>query len=272
LKTSFANFWKRNIGCARLAIQSQAEYRFNFLTDTVIQPVIVGIIEVTIWSAIIASTGKSTLAGFPRESYIAYALWAAFFGRIGANWMFEMRMVEEIDSGSINGILARPISFYEYYLSQFMGYKVVTSLISLCVPIVITLFIAGPTMHSRIPLACALQLIYLVLVHTISFTVASLGFFLNRVHGFTVAKNIALGMMTGELFPLDLVPEPYRHWLITLPFSNSVYVPVGYLTGRLEIGSVYNGFVSICVSLVVCGLIARAMWLAGRRHYSGTGA
>lgn len=233
---------------------------------------ILGVIEVTIWSAIISSTGGSTLGGFNRESYVAYALWAAFFGRIGANWMYEFRMIEEIDSGTVNSVLARPISFYEYYLSQFMGYKFATTAISLIVPIVITFFISGPTQLERLPLACALQIFYLFLVHTISFSIASLGFFLNRVHGFTVAKNIALSMLTGELFPLDLVPEPYRHWIIALPFSNSVYIPVGYLTGRLGIESVTSGFYSIAIGLVLTAVFARFVWLAGRRRYSGTGA
>ena len=237
-----------------------------------IQPAVVAILEVTIWSAIIASTGRAFLAGYPRESYIAYALWAAFFARIGANWMYEMRMVEEIDSGSVNSVLARPISFYEYYLSQFMGYKFATTCISLLVPFSVTMFMDGPTIHSRLPIACALQLLYLLLVYTISFCMASISFFLTRVHGFTVAKNIFLGMLTGEIFPLDLAPEPFRSWLILLPFSNSVYVPVGYLTGRLEIEHVLRGVVSILVSLAIFGLLARAMWSAGSRRYSGTGA
>lgn len=186
--------------------------------------------------------------------------------------MYEFRMVDEIDSGTVNSVLARPISFYEYYLSQFLGYKLITTLISLLVPLAITLAVSGPTIHSRLPLAVSVQMLYLVLVHTVSFSVACLGFFLNRVHGFTVAKNIALGMLTGELFPLDLVPEPYRHFVLYLPFSNSVYVPVGYLTGRLEIADVARGIVSILVSIAVVGVIGAWIWAAGRRRYSGTGA
>lgn len=236
------------------------------------QPVLVAILEVVVWSAIVSTTGTGTLGGYPRDSYVAYALWAAFFGRIGANWMYEFRMVEEIDSGTVNSVLARPISFYEYYLSQFLGYKLATTVISLLVPVVVTLFMNGPTQLSRLPLACGIQLIYLVLVHTISFTMASLGFFLNRVHGFTVAKNIALGMLTGELFPLDLVPEPIRTWILWLPFSNSVYVPVGYLTGRLGLHEVFRGFASLLISLAIMSWIAYLMWNAGRRRYSGTGA
>ncbi len=226
----------------------------------------------TIWSAIITSTGQESFGGFPRDSYITYALWAAFFGRVGANWMYEFRMIEEIESGSINSILVRPISFYEYYLSQFMGYKLATTLFSFAVPIVATLFIDSPTIHSRLPLAVAVQILYLILVHTMSFTVATLSFFLTRVHGFTVAKNIALTLLTGELFPLDLVPEPFRSWILWLPFSNSVFVPVGYLTGRLGIEDVARGILSILIGLAFFGAIAAASWRAGCRRYSGTGA
>jgi ABC-2 type transport system permease protein len=95
-----------------MAVLSQLEYRFNLFTDAVIQPLLTGVIEVTLWSAILASTATGTLAGFPRSSYLAYALWAAFFARISTNWMYEFRMMEEIDSGTVNSVLSRPISFY----------------------------------------------------------------------------------------------------------------------------------------------------------------
>jgi ABC-2 type transport system permease protein len=269
---SFVSSWKRSLACARLAVLSQLEYRFNFFTDAVIQPVLTGGIEVLMWSAIFASAGQTAIGGFPREYYLAYALWAAFFARIGSNWMYEYRMIDEIDTGTVNSVLARPISFYEYYFAQFMGYKVLTGVVSLIVPALICLWIPGPTDLSRLPLAFLLISYYLVLVHTISFMVASSGFFFNRVHSFTIAKNIALWLFSGELFPLDLIPEPYRNWIIKLPFACATYIPVGYLTGRIGLDTVANSFLSITLTLIPLGLMARVLWLAGRRRYSGTGA
>lgn len=255
-----------------MAVLSQLEYRFNLFTDAVIQPFLTGLIEVTLWSAILASTPTGTMGGFPRASYLAYALWAAFFARIGTNWMYESRMMDEIETGTVNTVLARPISFYEYYLGQFIGYKVLTTVLSFVVPIAIVMVVSGPTQLSRLPLSCALVFYYLIFVHTVSFTVASFAFFFNRVHSLTVAKNIALWVLTGELFPLDLVPEPFRNVLIALPFANAVYVPVGYLTGRVEIDLVLKGFVSITVGTIVVGLFGWLTWTTGRRGYSGTGA
>lgn len=251
---------------------SQLEYRFNLFTDAVIQPILTGGIEVALWSAIFAGSGQATIGSYPKESYLAYALWAAFFGRISSNWMYEFRMIDEIETGTVNSVLARPISFYEYYLSQFMGYKVLTSLLSLIVPFSLTLAISGPTIHARLPAAFLLACFYLVLVHTISFSIASFAFFFNRVHAFTVAKNIALWFLTGELFPLDLVPEPYRHYLLNLPFASGVYIPIGYLTGRLGDAELLRAFGTVALSLVIAGPLTAMLWLAGRRQYSGTGA
>ncbi len=237
-----------------------------------IQPILTAGIEVALWTAIFAGSGQATIGSYPRESYLAYALWAAFFARISSNWMYEFRMIEEIDTGSVNSVLARPISFYEYYLSQFLGYKVITSLISLTVPFILTLFIGVSTYHSRFPAALLLVFFYLVLVHTVSFSIASFAFFFNRIHSLTMAKNIALWLLMGELFPLDLIPEPYRSWVIHLPFSSGVYIPVGYLTGRLGHADLLKAFVSVALGLLVLAPASSALWLAGRKRYSGTGA
>ncbi len=255
-----------------MAILSQLEYRFNLFTDAVIQPLLTGVIEVTLWSAILASTATGTLAGYPRSSYLAYALWAAFFARISTNWMYEYRMMEEIDSGSVNSVLSRPISFYEYYLGQFMGYKLLTTVISFVIPIAVVLVIPGPTQLSRLPLACLLIFFYLIFVHTLSFSLASFAFYFNRVYSLTVAKNIALWVLTGELFPLDIMPEPFRHVIIALPFANAVYIPVGYLTGRFDAHLVLKGLLSVAIGTSIIVTFASLIWSAGRRRYSGTGA
>lgn len=260
------------LGCARLAILQQLEYRFNLIADTIIQPVIVGLVELTLWAAFFLSSGHTTLNGFSRAYYLSYAIWAAFVSRISTSWMYESLMIEDIENGTVNAILARPISFYEYYLGQFFGYKVFTTLLSLGAPILVCVFADLPLVFSRLPLTLGLVFFYLLLVHTMSVAIASLGFFFSRIHHITVAKNISLWMLTGELFPLDLAPEPFRSILIALPFSSAVYRPVGYLTGRLEFETIVEGFLSIFLGLLVAACIAIALWNTGRQRYSGTGA
>lgn len=272
MKTSFAVFWKRNLAFAKLAIVSNLEYRLNYFVDALVQPTLTTGIEMLLWSAVFVGAATNSIAGFSQAHYLSYALWGAFFARICTSWMYESRMIQEIDTGSVNSLLTRPMSFYEYYFSQLMGYKFVTTLVSMTIPVFAVLIFDLPTQFTRLPLAFALEFYYLILVHSISFVIAASAFYLNKSYALTGAKNLALWFFTGELFPLDLMPEPYKSAIIALPFSAGVYVPVGYLTGRLEVSSVWTSFISITIGIVVVNAIGTLMWRSGLKTYTGTGA
>ena len=77
--------------------------------------------------AMLTGMGVETLGGFGREYYLGYTLWATFVGRITTNWMYEFMMLEQIETGRVNSILVRPISFYEFYLSQFVVAKLLAA-------------------------------------------------------------------------------------------------------------------------------------------------
>lgn len=266
------HFLRRNLAFFRLAVLSNLEYRVNFFTDAVLQPFCTSLIELTLWFAVFASTTSTTIGGFTREYYLAYALWTAFIARIATSWMYEFKMIDEIDSGSINGLLVRPMSFFEYYLSQLLGYKLITTGISLLIPLAMITFFKLPTIYSRIPLALLLITYYLVLVHTMGFIVSSMAFHLNRIYSLTGTKNLALWLVSGELVPVDLLPEPYKTWVLNLPFCNGIYIPVGYITGRVGTDMVWHGFMTTTLGLAVFGSIAALMWRWGLRKYAGTGA
>lgn len=272
MRTQFVRFLRRNLAFAKLAIQSNLEYRLNFFTDAILQPVMTALIEVTLWFAIFIAAKSDLIGGFPKESYLAYVLWAAFCGRITVSWMYEFRMIDEIDSGSINSLLVRPLSFFEYYLSQLIGYKFVTTLFSFFVPLLAVWYFKLPTDFSKLPLILVLIMYYMILIHILGFIVATVAFHLNRIHSLIVAKNLALWLFSGELVPLDLIPEPFRSVVLSLPFCNAVYIPVGYLTGRIPVEMVYQGFQTVTVSIVLLGSVAVLMWRWGLRKYVGTGA
>ncbi|MBX2988382.1 MAG: ABC transporter permease [Bdellovibrionaceae bacterium] len=265
-------FWRRNLGFFNMAISANVEYRLNYVIDAVVQPSMTAVIELLLWLALFQGAAGGTIGGFTLPYYLSYALWGAFFARIASSWMYEFRMIEEIESGSVNGLLVRPFSFYEYYFSQLMGYKFITTFVSFLIPLGATLLLDWPAQMDRLPLATLLVFYYLILVHSISFLVSCCAFFWNRIHSFTVAKNLAFWILTGELVPLDLMPEPYRGWVINLPFASGVYVPVAYLTGRAEVSMVWNGFLSVTVGLIAVNAAGALLWKKGLRSYVGTGA
>lgn len=251
---------------------SQLEYRLNYFTDAIVQPAVTSLIEITLWFALFKSVGAPTVNGYKLEAYLAYAIWGAFVTRITSTWMYEFRMADEIESGSINAILVRPFSFFEYYMSQFFGYKVITTAVSMTIPLFVSWYFNLEVIWSRVGPAFLLIFYYLFLVQTLSFIVATVAFHLNRTQSFTVAKNLGLWLLSGELIPLDLFPDWIYRTLTFLPFSCGVYIPVGYLTGRVSPEMFYHGFVSTTVGLIFFGWLARWSWKFGLSVYAGTGA
>lgn len=268
------SFWQRNLAAARLAWIQQFEYRFNLFVDIIFQPVLTAAFEITLWWAMISSIGDGAgLAGFSKTHYLHYALWAAFFARISVNWMYEFRMTDDIQSGAINVILSRPLSFYQFYLSQFLSYKILTALLSLLVPAaIVSFFFHGPTDLSRLPLSCLAAFEYLILVYHFSFIVATFAFRLNKVGAITIAKNLAVISLTGELFPIDLAPTWIKNILLNLPFVGGVYIPVGYLTGRCDLETLLNTIGIVSLWILGSGLVAMLLWRRSIKNYSGTGA
>ncbi len=263
---------RRNLAAARLAVLSQLEYRVNFLVDAVIQPVLASGVEVLMWSVIMAGLATDTLGGFGKEYYLAYALWANFVGRVTTNWMYEFTMLDEIETGKVNAVLVRPISYYEFFLSQFLGYKLVIGLISFSFP-ALACYLMGASLHyERIPLMILFCAYYLIFVHTVSFCVACLAFFMNRASSFTGIKNMAIWVLAGEMIPLDLYPEPFKNFMIHSPFASGVYVPVGFITGRFGYEFLWQSLISVTIGIVVFGLLARFLWRRGLLAYTGTGA
>lgn len=265
-------FWKKSLGLARLAIITNMEYRVNFFADVFLQPVVTALIELTLWVSIFSVHGGGDIAGFGKDYYLSYAIWGAFVARITVNWMYEFRMLEEIETGKINSILVRPVSYYYYYLVQFLSYKGLTTAFSLLIPLSLMYFLKLPFQLDRFFLSLFLIGYFLILVHTMSFCVSCLGFYINRAHSFTVAKNLFFWILSGELFPLDMLPGFLKEVFLSLPFCSAVYIPVGFITGRFGYDVFFQGFISVTYGLIFFGALAYFLWASAIKKYSGTGA
>ena len=117
-----------------------------------------------------------------------------------------------------------------------------------------------------------LVLFYLILVHTMSFMISTLGFFLTRVRSFTLVKNLTLWLLSGELVPIDLMPPFLKKLLLMLPFSSGVYIPLAFITGRGDSHLLFQGYINIAIALLILSPLAYLFWRRGLQEYTGTGA
>lgn len=268
---SFINFLKKRLAYVRLEVISQLQYRFNLFVGVVLHPIFVFAIESAFWLGLFYASGKTEIGGFTAGQYLTYLLWLVL--QIGGpNWTFERLLIEDINSGSVNAFLVRPTSFYEFHLGKLLGYKLLRVLLSLPIVIGLALWLQLPLQFEKLLPAMGLGVCYVVMIYTLNFAIASMAFFFEYVYSFNTTKNMITWFLAGELFPLDLLPEPWRDWLIALPFSSGVYLPAGYISGRISADLFLRGFTSVAIGMVCFSLFACLIWRMGLRRYSGTGA
>lgn len=276
MKRLFVSFYKKTlsklISTAQVAILTQFEYRFNLFIDALLQPIVFSFCEIALWTSLFRNSQVQSIAGFSQAHYFSYALWASFISRFSANWMYESIMIDQVDSGSINSILVRPISFFQFYLGQFLGYKLLILLLSSPIIMIISSFFDHTCQWNRLPLAYLLLFYHLLFVYTSSICIASLAFFFNRIHSLSVTKHFLVWFLSGELFPLDLMPLSIKKFMIYQPFASGVYIPIAYLTGRIEYKLVLESFGVVTAGILTCLLIYTFLWQKGLKLYSGTGA
>lgn len=248
------------------------QFRMDLFFDNVLQPFTALFVEYMMWAAVFASLQATTLLGFSKEQYLAYAVWASFAARTNANWTYQHKMIRDIESGQINSIIVRPMSFYDYYLGQFLGYTLFRAIPSLVFPAFFCVILKLPFYPERLWVAVLVSFCYLIFIYTLGFCVSCIAFWLTKVNSFVAAINIGIWTMSGELFPIDLVPQPLQSILLKLPFVNAVYIPIGYLTGRFDATVVATSIGYLALAIMIAMLIAYYTWHRGLKSYVGTGA
>jgi len=268
---SYVAFLKQNLAYIKLGILAKTQSPLNLAVGVILLPAIVFGVECAFWMGIFQASGQPSIGGFPAAQYVAYLLWLIL--QLGSpNWRYERMMIMEINSGAVNAFLVRPVSFFGYHLGQLLGHKLMTVIVMLPVVIWIAWWWQLPVHFERLIPALVLGFCYLVMIHILNFSIASMAFFFDHVYSFNTTKNMIIWFLVGELLPLDLLPSPISEWVIALPFSSGIYIPAAYISGRISHEVFLRGFVSVALGCIVFGCVARLIWRRGLRIYSGTGA
>lgn len=99
-----------------------------------------------------------------------------------------------------------------------------------------------------------------------------MSFYTTRVQALIWGKNITIAVLAGEMFPLDLLPEPFRHIALASPFASAAYIPVAYVTGRIESPQAWQALYVVCMYAVAIGALAAFGWRRAIKNYTGVGA
>jgi len=188
----------------------------------------------------------------------------------------DYQISEEIRNGLINQFLLKPINYYLYRLTVFLSARAVSGVL-----VFIPLLVIYPLIRSHLTFPggawrLLLGVPALGLAALIQFTLAYcfglLAFWFLEIQGFVILSYAAETLLSGQIFPLDLLPPALFKAAQLLPFYYMMYFPAAIVTGRIN--DPVTAMQGLAVQVVWVGLfllIARFVWLTGLRKHTAVG-
>lgn len=223
-----------------------------------------------VWAA---AAGSGAIAGFTSQDFVLYYLCMLMVSCfVTSHFMWEVAF--EIKEGQFTTYLIRPISYFQFMLVRNFAWRCVRTLLFL--PLFLFLLFAYRGYMHGAELFFSWEFWLAVLFgHLVSFTfvmaMAMLALFVQEAQAIFELYYVPMLFLSGQLFPIDLLPEWARSLAKLFPFYYTTGAPAEMLVGRLP-QSAYLEVLSIQFAWIVGAYIAgHYLWKYGLKHYTGVG-
>jgi ABC-2 type transport system permease protein len=222
-----------------------------------------------LWQVTFAQHG-SLLPGFTINTMVWYL--AAAETLATSVPALSRRIDQEVRSGELAYLMARPCSYILYNYAHYLGERLVRLTFNGLIAASVALIFVGPP-HFRLPGIVAWPLMVLLAI-SIEFAcycaIGLLAFWTENTQPFSFAFSRFVLVLGGVLAPLEIFPQPFRSIAQALPFSTILYGPSRILVG-FEPGLFGTLLVQQMITLLVVGLILLALYAAASRRISING-
>jgi ABC-2 type transport system permease protein len=258
----------------RVSLIERTAYRGDFLLGTILRffPVVTTIL---LWEAIYTGAEKEEIASFTRRQMIAYLLLIHISRMFSSMPGLAAGIARDIRDGSLKKYLIQPLDMIAYLVSYRAAHKVAyittsflpyAGLFLLCR----SYFDGFPDLLTMLGYIAALLLGFLI-GFFIEACIGMMGFWFLEVTSLLWVIGTLNYFVSGQMFPLDILPSFWADFLRALPFQYLAYFPAIIFLGKVSGAELGRGLL-IEVGWVVV-LIVFTRWLYGRglRRYSAFG-
>jgi ABC-2 type transport system permease protein len=180
-----------------------------------------------------------SVGGFTLQDAVSYVWVAQAMITAGGGWL-TFELADNVYSGQVANDIARPWSFYGYWLSRTLGERLFNLLMRGAITYLIGFLYFGARVPS--PAELAFFLLSLLLGNLVSFGLSFAlnlsAFWLVESAGiFTIATIVTL-FFSGFLLPISFMPEPLATLARALPFQTMTGLPAQVFLGQISGGAI----------------------------------
>ncbi len=256
-----------------IGLQNTLVYRWNFLLRALFDIVpLVG--TVFLWRALFRSRSEP-IGGYEFGTMVYYFLLTILASNLITPTDDEWQIAADIRDGQINALLAKPINYLAYRMSLFLGYRMTSA--SFTLPIVFLLFacfreyVSLPQHFVTWILAGISLTMAAFLQFFLAYAIAMLAFWILEISTVVFIVFSFEYFLSGQLFPLDLLPSWLAGILVWLPFTYELYFPVAIFLEKVSGEMLARGLLIQAGWVAVAWALGRLMWVRGLRRFQAVG-
>jgi ABC-2 type transport system permease protein len=258
----------------RIALAERLVYRGDFALGTLMRflPIVT---QVFLWSAVFEARGKSQLAGYSFDDFVAYYLLTMVARAFSSMPGLASGIAGQIRSGEIKKFLVQPVDLLGFLLLGRVAHKLTYYLVA-ALPFALVFFLCRdffPGWPSATSFAAGLLSLVLcfLLGYFLEACMGLVGFWWLEVSSLLFVYMLFSFFLSGHMFPLDMLGEPFRTFVEMTPLQYLAYFPAAVLLGKVQGWELAAGLLIEAEWVVLFAILARVLYDRGTRRYSAFG-
>lgn len=258
----------------RIALQERLVYRGDFALGTLMRflPIVT---QIFLWMAVFAARQGDHLAGYSYRDFVAYYLLTMVARAFSSMPGLSSGIAAQIRSGEVKKFLIQPVDLLGFLLLGRVAHKLAYYTVA-TLPFALVFFLCRgffPGWPSATALAAGVLSLVLcfLLGYFLEAALGLVGFWWLEVSSLLFVYMLFSFFLSGHMFPLDMLPQPWHTLVELTPLQYLAYFPAAVLLGKIEGWDLVRGLCIEAGWVLFFALLARVLWHYGTRHYSAYG-
>jgi len=263
---------KKYTSIIKIAWQEQLTHRMDFLGWRITH--IVNILsQVIIWTIIFKS--NNYIKGYTYEEMITYIIIGWFFLFLSNNYGIEGRVARHIHRGELSNFITKPLSYLRFITTLSIGRISIAFGTSAIIQLILIFLFRKIIIFNIDPLVLLIISAMLIVAYFVKLfmdlLIGFLAFWTNEIVGLYSGLRAIERILSGAMFPINLLPALFLNISIAFPFVYTFFVPVQLYLGKMSVSEGLKGIGVEIIWLIILYGIIKLVWKWGLKKYESVG-
>lgn len=276
------SFFKKSIKTIEIGLYNSIVYKNNFIMGFV-SSVVNLIVQLVFWPVYYNSGADLTyvsidsiiIAGYSLKEMMTYSVVIYLIQRAISLTSISNLIKEDIMSGELNIHLLRPIKYLWTKWLQSISKQALNLMLTIIFLFVIHISFNSFFVYPESIIKVFITLFFAGLACILSFLLNSiigvLSFWLLETQSVGVLYNMMVSVLSGSLFPINLIKNQFGNIIKYLPFSYMAFIPAQIYLEKIDNMKIVNNIFICFFWVVMLLLLLIRLWNNGVRKYSAFG-